>query len=234
MPVIVLKKLTLTVTHFQGRRIVCDACGSPFTYLARGEVEGKDLGLPVLSSDERMAMRALPEALDRLVTVARAEKRGVGLCPHCRRYQQFMVANSRGRRGLIGLPVGLVLAMVLFAVLDANLEAELPGEIHLAIGIAVTVAVSLVAAATGLRRGPHDDSLAPESLTDGELDRLLEDPRIREGADPVLLWADRVWPGASREGFPVGLGFTDRTGERDRFGRFDTERALTRIEEDGP
>jgi len=94
MVVIPYKTFTLKIPHFQGRRILCDACGNPFTYLARGGSNGKDVGLPLLSRNDRMAVRARPEALHRVVRAARARERGVGLQTSCR--TQRGILETRG------------------------------------------------------------------------------------------------------------------------------------------
>jgi len=180
-----------------------------------------------------MALRALPEALHRLVTKARASRRGIGLCPHCHRFQRFMVANSRGRRGIWGLVPGAVAGIIVGGTVSSRLAIAQASEIGLGAGLATIVAVVMGIALTGLRRGPHPYRLAPESLTDGEIDERLAAPRVAEGADPVLLWAQAAWPKWMKAEHLVGLGFSDFTGEEGRFGRFDTEEILRPIEEEG-
>jgi len=143
-----------------------------------------------------------------------------------------MVPDARGRRVLWGMGAGCVPAVVGALTLGSIERPLLPDGLGVWAGFALIVAVSLLFAFAGLRRGPRADAPAPESRTDGKLDALLGDPRVEQGADPVLLRAGEAWPGALDAGSPLGLGFLDLTEEEDRFGRFATEAVLRPIEED--
>lgn len=124
MPVIVYKTLEVTAIYAQVRRIACEACSQPYVYLAVGTQKTQTTGLPLVSSDEGMRKTVSDQLQKTLEKVGRQRRLGEGMCPHCQRYQPWMVRWSR----LGGLTKGCLLGALGGAI----------GGLVLAIGLTAT------------------------------------------------------------------------------------------------
>lgn len=198
MPVIVYKTMEVHAVWVQLRRIACDGCLRAFNYLAIGTTSGNTTGVPLLSSDEGMR-EAVRTQIDRNCKRAAATPRqGEALCPHCQRYQGWMVSRSRRRAWGWGLGLG-VLASAVAAVIAWASDA----------GSALTLGLAVVGPALGSLWG-HWRSLAPgphEGMTDG---RAATDEDLKgflamceeKGFEPALAWFAHIG-GQFQERVPV-------------------------------
>lgn len=67
MPVIVYKTLELKVLYVQARRILCEYCRQPFTYVVGERKTFNVTGIPIVSSDEGMQSEATKKAASSLL-----------------------------------------------------------------------------------------------------------------------------------------------------------------------
>jgi hypothetical protein len=94
MPVIVYKTMQVTAIYAQIRHITCEWCAQAYTYLAVGTHTSQTVGLPVVSSDEGMREEVGRHLSRALEGVGKRPRLGRGMCPHCQRYQGWMVRDS--------------------------------------------------------------------------------------------------------------------------------------------
>lgn len=184
---IVYKVMQLSSVWVQIRRILCEACRQPFNYLARGDRLTKVYGLPLLQPDSQLR-RALQHELDKAhQRIARGRRAGEACCPHCGRFQSWMITRSRLSGIWNGLWGGGALGLgVAFAATLLQLAPRPPGPLWLGcllIGAALGAAAGLL---TSLPSDAQDDD-DPGALPDPVLAELLKECR-EQGVDPALAW----------------------------------------------
>jgi uncharacterized protein YbaR (Trm112 family) len=77
----------------QGRRIRCEHCGEPFSYLVEFRHKVSAVEFFLVSEDAETAGSLVRKALAYLRKQGAKERQGVALCPNCKRYY-------RERKGL--------------------------------------------------------------------------------------------------------------------------------------
>ena len=107
MPVIVYKTMTIELTYAYGRRINCEHCGKPFTYIHYDNRSEQVTGVPLLSSDDKMRDNAAKQAIKNLAKLADKQKLGQATCPHCRQYQPWMISSAKATGFGCGALAGL-------------------------------------------------------------------------------------------------------------------------------
>ena len=227
MPVIAYKTLTLNILYAQSRRIQCEHCRLPFTYVWGKRDNFQAVGVPLLSSDEGMRDSAMKQAVNALAGVARDRNKGESLCPNCQRYQRWMVSNSRfsklGCGGLLGLALAGIAAIITASSLDWGAAAILG---LVAAGVIIGLALGARAAK---KVGPHPGMSDRSAMKDDEVAPFLQVCQ-EKGVDPVLFWYVALGnrPG-EKEGF-VSLGVLDTTDQQPIFPRdLSTEYAIHRL-----
>lgn len=184
MPVIAYKTLDLKVHYVQARRILCEYCRTPFTYVFGEQKTFNVTGVPLISSDEGMQQAAMKNAAKSLSKIARAPNKGEAICPNCKRYQGWMVRHSRavgfgcGFLGGLGIAGAIAIAVGIWFMWE---RAILP----------ITIGGAILGLVIGkwwaLDRGPHPDKDDERSLMDDEVPQLLAQCE-QEGYDPFLYW----------------------------------------------
>lgn len=216
MPMIVYKTLDLTVLYVQARRILCEFCREPFTYVLGDRKTFNVTGIPIVSNDDGMRKEAMKKAADGLAKVSRNRNQGAALCPFCKRYQSFMVSQSR----TIGLGCGF-----LGGIAFAGLVAILAG-IWLAWSaetiFVVTAGGSLLGLALGkkwaLDSAPHLDQEDGRSKRDDEIPSFLARCQ-QEGYEPLLFRYLALGNKTQEKEALVSLGVVDESGRRPVFPR---------------
>jgi hypothetical protein len=208
MPVIVYKTLDLHVLYVQARRILCELCREPFTYVLGDRKTFNVTGVPIVSSDDGMRREAMKKASAGLTKVARSKNAGQALCPHCKRYQPWMVSHSRMTGMGCGFLGGIVLAGLL--AIFAGIWFQWSSEWMLLVTVA--------GAATGLAVGKvHSLDGGPQlkedqrSLPDQDVPGLLE--RCRSGGyEPFLFWYLALGNKVKEKEALISLGIADVSG----------------------
>ena len=207
-----MKTMTAKVTWAQVRRIRCESCREPFVFLHHALEKFESYGVPVLSSNEGMNEGISKKARKRLTRLAASPRLGAAVCPHCGRYQKWMILWSR----VHSLTVwgGAAFAFAAFFGLVAAIKHQ-PGDgilgpvltflAIMGVGIGIGWARSL---APGVRRDRKD----PHSIRDEEFHELLVHCRRIDG-DPVTEWFLSMYESAPKGSFLVSVGCEDFTGE---------------------
>jgi hypothetical protein len=216
MPVIVYKTLDLNILYVQARRILCEFCRQPFTYVLGDRKTFNVTGVPLVSNDEGMRKDAMKKAASGLARVARSKNQGQALCPHCKRYQGWMVRQSK----MAGLGCGFlggIAAAGLLAIL-AGIWFEWGSEVI----FGVTIGGSLLGVGLGqvwsLDGGPHRDKEDQRAIRDDEVPRLLDRCR-KEGYEPFLFWYLTLGNKTNEQEALVSLGISDSSGRPPIFPR---------------
>lgn len=216
MPVIVYKTLDLSVLYVQARRILCEFCREPFTYVLGDRKTFNVTGIPVVSSDDGMRQQAMKKAADSLAKLSRVKNQGEALCPHCKRYQGWMVSRSMKT----GLGCGFLGGIVV-----AGLIAILAG-IWFAWSTEVIFGVTAVGAVAGvalgktwsLTSGPHRDQEDQRSLKDSDVPGFLERCQ-QDGYEPFLFWYLALGNKANEKEALISVGVADSSGRPPLFPR---------------
>ncbi len=208
MPVVAYKKMTLNVRHVQARRIDCEFCRQPFTYLTDDTESVGVTGVPVMSSDDRMRKSATKKAEKALERHANAAERGEAICPRCRRYQPWMVKSSLttnlGCGGCCGLlvvgGVGGLASAAMHWFDSPTTGFTVMGVGGLLIGLAIGKAIAL--------KSGRQDSGEERSMTDDEFRALVKGSMDRD-EDPVSSWFFDVADEPPADHAFVSLGYLD-------------------------
>ena len=183
------KIVSIKVFHAQIRRISCEHCREPFSFVDGGTLTGDAVGGGVFGADDddlrRLAFRKVARMLEQR---GRREQRGEGRCPHCGALQAWMVKNARRgsmeRFALWGLVPGGLATILLFNLLPSE-------ELAFVIGLALTVLLAGAGAAFGyLRakgRGERAGENDPRVRTDEQLRDWME-RCLQRNHDPALQW----------------------------------------------
>jgi hypothetical protein len=216
MPVIVYKTLDLNILYVQGRRILCEFCRQPFTYVLGDRKTFNVTGVPIVSNDEGMKKDAMKKAASGLAKIARSKNQGQALCPHCKRYQGWMVRQSK----TVGLGCGFLGGLAV-----AGLVAILAGiwlEWGEGLIFGITGAGSLLGVVSGhfwsLDSGPHREKEDQRAIKDDEVPGLL-DRCLKDGYEPFLFWYLTLGNKTNEKEALVSLGISDSSGRPPVFPR---------------
>ncbi|MBN2713494.1 MAG: hypothetical protein JXR97_13825 [Planctomycetes bacterium] len=234
MPAIVYKQLDLPVAWVRGIRINCEHCQQPYTYIVGKEKVFSTTGVPLLSNDHNMTTSALKASIKTIRKDCRKNKQGEGMCPHCRNYQNWMVARSRRSKvirgifwgGLLGFIPGLILWLGVFS------EKSSLGPISLGAMIVLCAILGVfIALRWGLTYGPQPENFEDAgSMTDNAVLELLRSSEEEE-LDPILAWHLASGRKLYQKGINLGLGFTDESGTLDLPHELRTDYILDQFEE---
>jgi hypothetical protein len=216
MPVIVYKTLTLNIQYAQGRRILCEHCRQPFTYVWGAEQEFKATGVPLISSDEGMRKSAMKQAANALSNIAKTPNKGESMCPNCKRYQGWMVRKSWFSMLGCGLAAGLILAGIV--AVAAGIWFNWGATAITGVLILGTVVGLGLGGAVATRTGPHPDKTDESAMKDAEVPPFLQTCQ-EKGADPVLVWYLALGNKPAEKQAFISLGVYDTTGQRPIFPR---------------
>ena len=216
MPVIVYKTMDLDILYVQGRRILCDGCRQPFTYVYGDRKTVNVTGIPIVSSDDGMRQSAMKKAATELAKLARAKNPGQALCPHRKRYQSFMIAQARKTAigcgffgGLLGVGALAIAAGIWFTWSSSAI-------------VATTIAGAVIGLVGGLKltltRGPHRDAEDQTSMKDEDIPPLLE-RCTEENCDPFLFWYLALGNEPGEKEALISLGVYDVSGRPPIFPR---------------
>ncbi len=216
MPVIVYKTLKLNLQYAQARRIVCEHCRQTFTFVWGDSQQFEATGVPLLSSDDGMRKRAMTQAVKALTAVAKQPRKGMSMCPHCLRYQPWMVRKSRFATLGCGFGAGLALAVIISVVAGIWFDW---GTRPIAAVVAAGVVLGLVfGAMNAVRTGPHTGKTDESAMRDSEVPPFLEKAKA-QGVDPILFWYLALGNKVAEKQGLVSLGAYDMTNQRPIFPR---------------
>jgi hypothetical protein len=208
MPVIVYKTLDLHVLYVQARRILCEFCREPFTYVLGDRKTFNVTGVPIVSSDDGMRKEAMKKAAAGLTKVARSKNAGQALCPHCKRYQTWMVSQSRMTAMGCGFLGGIVLAGLL--AIFAGIWFQWSSEVMLVVTVAGAAAGLGIGKVQSLDTGPHLEE-DQRSLRDQDVPGLLA-RCLQGGYEPLLFWYLALGNKAKEKEALISLGVADVSG----------------------
>jgi hypothetical protein len=208
MPVIVYKTLDLNVLYVQARRILCDFCRLPFTYVIGDRKTFNVTGVPIVSSDDGMRKEAMKKAASGLARIARSKNAGQALCPHCKRYQKWMVSKSRMTAMGCGFLGGIALAGLV--ALLAGIWFEMSSEVMLGVTAAGAAAGLALGKIKSLDAGPHQKEDG-RSIRDDDVPGFLK-RSLQGGYEPILFWYLALGNKAREKEAFVSLGVADVSG----------------------
>ncbi|MBN2713493.1 MAG: hypothetical protein JXR97_13820 [Planctomycetes bacterium] len=165
---------------------------------------------------------------------SKKEKQGVGLCPHCRQYQNWMVEKSRTTRIRVGAIVGVISGFYL-GVFSANLYAK--NDDVLAIIVAITMAVVCciigwsIGSYNALNYGPYPVEFQDHgSMKDEEILELIKTSQD-DNLNPLFAWHLAVGRKFFQKDMKITLGFTDEIGDLNLPHELKTEYLVDQFEE---
>ena len=221
-------KVKIHVFYVQARRILCEYCQQPFSYLIHGKMTFRwsDWWTPSFKSLEAKALAAGVKSLEQ---VAMKDLVGESLCPHCKCYQSWMVKNSR--EGVHGCGC-LLVALPLMGLLLVNKKIRWDDwRFYVAIVLIMAVAYSFgfVCRLLGMTRGPHVNRSSPLSKTDFELvEHLTNSSQITQS--PLTAWyLDATKRKPRKDETVLDLGVLDQTSKALLPEAFSTKAALQRL-----
>ena len=191
---IVMKTREVDIFFVQGRRVCCEKCGKPFTFLLWGKRKGTAVGLPILSGKEEMGERCIKTGLRRIGHFLANNDIGCAACPSCEHTQGWMlefhkraVVKRRLKWGLgsawfIGWFIGFALVLILFLMSWDMEEGGLLAAMLLPVPVSLILGV--VWAVRSVRRPPDDAYI---SATDEDLRAWIEACEVQE-LNPILAW----------------------------------------------
>ncbi len=217
MPIVVYQTISYSFLYAKASRMRCAHCDDPFTYINGDSAYEQVRGLPYVSlvaGHEGMRKSAMAAGKKTIRKFAKKTHRGHARCPHCHRYQPWMVRNSRinciTTGGICGALAGLA---VLFT------EAA-PWWKWWAFGGAVAGAIAGFFMA--LREGPHSSTRDALSKTDDELQDFLSSCDDADN-DPFTTW----WTTAGKSSYDSGKTVVVSLGLEDSVGDFPIPAELT-------
>ena len=221
-----VKEMWIKVHHVQARRIRCGSCEKPFVCLVEGDAKVAVTGIPLVSSDEGMRADLARKAEKELRSLDGKRWRERGLCPHCRRYQPWMIRRSRWRLmplwglALFGAAIfpGSLVALLLpstkaFAALRLGVLALSPFA-----GLYVGWRKALP---DGVQQGRED----PASISDDDFWSLLKHCQ-RSDREPVAEWFLSLHEAAPKGTVLVSMGCRDLLDEEFFPEKWRTEQVL--------
>lgn len=202
--------LTIKLFYAQARRVDCEHCGKPYTWIDGGTETGRAEAGAMLSDDNELRREAFRQVADPLVEAAEKERIGRGRCPHCHQLQQWMFVTRGDAIG--GSIVAAVVAAVVLGLVTRWLSSTMTA-LYVAGGVAGVGLLGALIFGGRLadKPGPQPDDKDVRAKTDAQLQEWIEASRAR-GEDPFLTW----WQSAGHEppakAAKVSLGLLDNSG----------------------
>ena len=210
--VIFYRAVSFQTVHAQVRRIICDACKKPFSYVIGDFEQTQTNGFPGFSDDDGMREEAFEMGLKKLARLARKEHRGEARCPHCDVYQQFMVRASLVKHLGWGIGIGLVFGGMGTSILGGAGFVFPVGLIPAVVG--ATMLCILIGGVIGkmcaLSTGPHQGNKDARSMTDEQFVQHLEES-ARVDLHPAMAWFFLLGYGHDPNWRMISLGIDDKT-----------------------
>lgn len=205
--VVVYKTATLKAVWVQIRSLRCELCGERFRYLAQGYLTVSTAGLPIIHRDDEMKATVLRHLERDLASIAKRDRAGQAACPHCGRYQAWMVADLRKTALLVGLIAGPALGCLLGGIWSAGVMLASDGRRS---SMGAVIAGTLIGLALGYwgakRYVPGPPAPDRRAMRDEEFERLASSCRsLRQ--DCALAWYGSLGNtlGATDPVFPLEL-----------------------------
>jgi hypothetical protein len=216
MPVIVYKTLDLNILYVQGRRILCEFCRQPFTYVLGERKTFNVTGVPMISNDEGMRKDAMKKASAGLAKVAQSKNQGQALCPHCKRYQGWMVRQSK----MVGLGCGFLggIAIAGLLAIVTGIWFEWSSEVIFGVTIGGSILGVVLGHFWSLDSNPQRDQNDQRAIRDDEVPGLLS-RCTKDGYEPFLFWYLTLGNKTNEQEALVSLGVADSSGRPPVFPR---------------
>jgi hypothetical protein len=180
------KYIKITIRYAQARRIRCEHCNAPYSFVFGGTRSGFDSAGAMLADDNELRRAAFREAADAVDAVASGERAGRGRCPHCHRLQGWMRVEAGFAIGAL-LVLALILAGAAWFVtrmFAASMTAVIVGAGVAIVGAPLAVVVGKQSADS---EGPEPEEVDPFVKTDEQLQQYVE-ASLRLGEDPFMRW----------------------------------------------
>ncbi len=188
MPVIVYKSMDVSVVWVQARTIRCQGCKERFVYIASGSTTARTTGLPIFSSDEGMREEISKQIQKACEAIQFKPRQGEALCPHCKRYQSWMVSANRQSRGGWGFGCGGALGAVAGGALYFYIgERTAPWWLWIAGAVLFAAAGVAYGLKTALAEGPHPQLSDARGMKEPEFDEFVIAAQEKE-LEPTLAW----------------------------------------------
>ncbi|MCJ8332161.1 MAG: hypothetical protein HRT89_09995 [Lentisphaeria bacterium] len=211
MPIIAYKTVTINIHYAQGRRIDCEHCHQPFTYITDGDESAQSTGLPLVSSDEGMGKSAMKGLSKSLASVAGKKNTGHGICPHCSQYQGWMVRNSLTKNiGCCSFGIAFVFALVpvIINIFKDHLDMGMWILGAAILGFILGIGLGFLTALKGGVQRELDEDETILSMDDEFLQAHL-DACGENDYDPILTWLLMTGFEPSDDAPLISLGFND-------------------------
>ncbi|WP_372364990.1 hypothetical protein [Candidatus Uabimicrobium sp. HlEnr_7] len=203
---ILIKETTIQTLFLQARKIACHHCSKPFTYIVTKKGKTTDTSLRFLAPDDNDLKKHMNK---RGLRLAKKKKLGEALCPHCKRYQNWMITKSR----LSLLPrCWLIMFIFVITILSFTLDSRtFSSFLGLAILLGLTTVLAMgLAVLLGITSGVQSerDNRAKDSE---RLAKLITECEASQ-ADPVEVWYfHHMGMELTETDASVSLGFVDLT-----------------------
>lgn len=209
----VKKQVTVRIFHAQARRIDCEHCGQPYSFIEGKGSSGEAEGNVLLSDSEELGRTAFRQLATSLEKTARDPQRGEGRCPHCHQLQGWMVANDRkgnmGCFGISGLILGVIVTVATSWFTDGATWAIVGGLLLTVVLLAGGVAGG---AAISEKPGAKPDHVDPKVKTDEQLLAWME-LCLSRNQDPLLQWCFEMGQEPHAKAMHFSLGILDLAEE---------------------
>jgi hypothetical protein len=205
----VKKRVTVRAFHAQVRRIDCEHCGQPYSFVEGDDSSGEAQGNVLLSDSDELGRTAFRRLASGMEKRARKPQQGEGRCPHCHQYQGWMISNSRkGNMGCMGV-AGLILGVAL--TVGASWLTE-GATWAIVVGILLTLALAAGGVAGGLamaeKPGAKPDHKDDRAKTDEQLLEWMK-ACLGRNQDPVLQWWTDLGHEPHAKAMTFSLGILD-------------------------
>jgi len=206
--------VTVTFHYAVARRIDCEHCGMPYTYVYGETKSASEEQSAAFADDEQLRQVALRKAANSVDSLAGREQIGRGRCANCRKLQDWMVVTPMAAAMsilFVGLAIGAVLAFGGWFVTSEFLDLSVPIQIAVSAGLAAATTLAAVAAAVigGPRLADSTDaadSNDPLSMSDEELLAFIG---TCDGIGPFLSWWARAGAPPKVREIPFDMGIKD-------------------------
>lgn len=209
------KKARFTAMWAQPRRIRCACCHDVFVYLAVDTLSVEAWTFRGEGSDQRLLVEGRLKLSAEVERVEQTSGLGLALCPHCHRYQQWMVGQARWASVCVGLFVGAVVGLCSAVMHEFwRLSSSAPFDLLFAacatvLGVAGGAALGyLWALALGPGTGPQSRE-DRGARTESEWSAFAS-----QHAVPAAVWFEELGRPLPQDAIFSPLAFRDEVGTR--------------------